>query len=53
MGWLIALAVLLLIGSIPLGVLVRYDAQGPLVRVIAGFLRFTVIPFPKRTKKKK
>lgn len=53
MGWLVALAVLLLIGSIPLGVLVRYDAQGLLVRVIAGFLRFTVIPFPKRTKKKK
>ncbi len=53
MGWLIALTVLLLIAAIPLGVLVRYDSQGPLVRVIAGFVRFTVIPVPKRAKKPK
>lgn len=53
MGWLIALAVLLLIAAIPLGVLARYDSQGPLVRVIVGFVRFTVIPLPKRTKKPK
>lgn len=53
MGWLIALTVLLLIAAIPLGVLVRYDSRGPLVRVIAGFVRFTVIPVPKRTKKPK
>lgn len=53
MGWLIALTVLLLIAAIPLGVLVRYDSRGPLVRVIAGFVRFTVIPVPERTKKPK
>lgn len=53
MGWLIALAVLLLIAAIPLGVLARYDSQGPLVRVIVGFVRFTVIPLPRRTKKPK
>lgn len=53
MGWLIALTVLLLIAAIPLGVLVRYDSRGPLVRVIVGFVRFTVIPLPKRTKKPK
>lgn len=53
MGWLIALAVLLLIAAIPLGVLARYDSQGPLVRVIVGFVRFTVIPLPKRAKKPK
>ena len=51
MGWLITLAVLLGFASIPLGVLVRYDSQGFLVRIIAGFIRFTLIPFPKRKKK--
>lgn len=51
MGWLITLAVLFLLASIPLGVLVRYDSQGFLVRVIVGFIRFTLIPFPKRKKK--
>lgn len=51
MGWLITLAVLFVLASIPLGVLVRYDSQGFLVRVIAGFIRFTLIPFPKRKKK--
>lgn len=53
MGWLIALAVLLLIAAIPLGVMARYDSQGPLVRIIVGFVRFTVIPIPRRTKKPK
>ena len=53
MGWLIALAVLLLVGSVPLGVLVRYDSRGPLVKVVAGFLRFTVIPVPRWLKKSK
>ena len=51
MGWLITLAVLLGFASIPLGVLVRYDFQGFLVRIIVGFVRFTLIPFPKRKKK--
>lgn len=51
MGWLITLAVLFLLASIPLGVLVRYDSQGFLVRIIVGFIRFTLIPFPKRKKK--
>lgn len=51
MGWLITLAVLFLLASIPLGVLVRYDSQGFLVRIIVGFVRFTLIPFPKRKKK--
>lgn len=51
MGWLITLAILLGLASIPLGVLVRYDSEGLLVRVIAGFIRFTLIPLPKRKKK--
>ena len=53
MGWLIALAVLLAIGCIPLGVFIRFDSGGLLVRIVAGLLRFTVVPFPKREKKTK
>lgn len=51
MGWLIALGILILLGSVPLGVFVRYDSGGPLVRIVAGVLRFTVIPLPKKKKK--
>lgn len=51
MGWLVALGILILLGSVPLGVFVRYDSGGPLVRIVAGVLRFTVIPLPKKKKK--
>lgn len=51
MGWLIALGILILLGGVPLGVFVRYDSGGPLVRIVAGVLRFTVIPLPKKKKK--
>lgn len=51
MGWLIALGVLGGIASIRLGVSVHYDSGGFLVRVIAGFFRFTLYPLPKRWKK--
>lgn len=51
MGWLIALAIVLLIVSIPVGGLVQYDSGGLLVRLIVGFFRFTLIPLPKRKKK--
>lgn len=50
MGWLIALAVLIAVGLIPLGGFVRYDSGGLLVKVVAGFLRFKVYPLPKRKK---
>lgn len=52
MGWLIALAVVIGIGWIPLGAQVRYDEDGLLVRVIALFLRFTVFPMPVKKKPK-
>lgn len=52
MGWLVALGVITLLAVIPLGVSVRYDNRGPLVRVIAGPVRFTVFPLPKKEKKK-
>ena len=51
MGWWIALGILVGILILPLGVSVFYDAAGVRVRVIAGFLRFTVFPMKKKEKK--
>ncbi len=51
MGWIIALGIFLLLAAVPLGASVRYDADGIRVRIIAGFLRFTVIPLPQKKKK--
>ena len=56
MGWLTALGVLILLAILPLGVSVRYNADGPLVRLILGPVRLTVVPAKKKsdgkTKKK-
>ena len=52
-GWLIALAILFLLAILPLGVLVKYNADGPLGRVIAGPLKITVFPMKKKEKKPK
>lgn len=52
MGWLITLGILFLLAILPLGVSVRYDAGGPLVRILAGPVRFTVVPAPKKKQKK-
>ncbi len=51
MGWWIALAVLVLLAAMPLGVSVKYDEDGPLVKVIAGFIRLKVFPAEKKKKK--
>lgn len=51
MGWLIALGVVILLAILPLGASVKYNAEGPLIRVIAGPVRFTVYPRPKKEKK--
>ena len=51
MGWLIALAVVLLIGFVPIGVSTRYDGDGPLVKLIAGPFRATVVPGKNKGKK--
>ena len=53
MGWWITLGVLILLGILPLGASVRYNASGPLVRVIIGPIKFTVFPLPKKEKKEK
>lgn len=52
MGWLISIGILFLLAILPLGVRIRYDAQGLLVKVIAGPVKLTVFPMPKKEKKK-
>lgn len=49
----ILLGILILLLIIPLGVSVKYNADGPLVRILAGPLKITVFPRPKKEKKKK
>lgn len=53
MGWWITLGILVLLAILPLGVSVKYDSGGPLIRVILGPVRFTVFPLPKKEKKEK
>ena len=53
MGWLITFGILFFLAVLPLGVSVRYNSEGPLVRVILGPIRFTVFPLPKKEKKEK
>ena len=53
MGWLIALAIIIALAMLPLGVSAKYEADGPLVRLIIGFLRMTVYPAPPKEKKQK
>ena len=50
-GWLIALCIVILLAILPLGVSVIYNEDGPLVRVIAGFVRIKVFPLKKKEKK--
>lgn len=52
-GWLIALGILILLAILPLGVSVIYNEDGPLVRIIAGFVRIKVFPLKKKEKKAK
>lgn len=53
MGWLIALGIVLLLAAIPLGVRVRYNSDGILVKIIAGPVKITVFPLPRKKKKEK
>ena len=53
MGWWITLGVLVLLAVLPLGASVRYNGDGPLVRVILGPIKFTVFPLKKKEKKEK
>lgn len=53
MGWFIALVIVLLLAILPLGASIQYDADGLLVKIIAGPIRFTVFPLKKKEKKHK
>ena len=53
MGWLIALAVLILLAILPLGASVLYDEDGPRVRIVAGPMKIQVFPLKKKPKKNK
>ena len=53
MGWLIFLAILVLLAVLPLGASVLYDADGPRVRIVAGPVKIQVFPMKKKPKKDK
>lgn len=52
MGWIITAGIVLLLAVLPLGVRIRYNSEGMLAKVIAGPLKITVFPLPKKEKKK-
>lgn len=51
MGWLIALAVLVVLAILPIGVSAIYDGDGALIRLIAGPFRFQIYPSKKKADK--
>ena len=53
MGWIITLGILVLLAILPLGASVKYDAEGPLVKLIAGPVKITLFPRAKKPKKDK
>ena len=53
MGWWITLGILILLAVLPLGVSVAYDADGAVVKVIAGPVKITLFPRPKKENKPK
>ena len=53
MGWLIFLAIAILLAILPLGASVLYDEDGPRVRVLAGPVKIQVFPMKKKPKKDK
>ena len=53
MGRWIPLGVLFLLAVLPMGVSVKYNAAGALVRLILGPIKITLFPRPKKEKKEK
>lgn len=53
MGWLITFGIAFLLAVLPLGVRIRYDAEGFLLKLILGPLKITLFPRPKKEKKEK
>lgn len=52
MGWLVTAGILVFLAVLPLGVHIRYNSEGVLAKVIAGPVKITVYPLPKKEKKK-
>ncbi len=44
MGWIITLAILVLLAILPLGAAIRYDADGFALKLIAGPVRIPILP---------
>lgn len=53
MGWIITFAILFLLAILPLGVRLRYNADGALVKLIIGPIKLQIVPGKKKTPKKK
>lgn len=53
MGWLIALGIVLLLAVLPLGVRLRYNSEGMVLKIIAGPVKITLLPRPTKKKKEK
>lgn len=53
MGWLIALAVILLIAVLPLGISVNYDVEGARARIRIGPVQIPLFPRERKKKPKK
>ena len=53
MGWLIALAILVALGCLPLGVRGIYQAEGPQVSLLIGPAKILLYPGKKKEKKQK
>ena len=51
MGLWITLGILTLLAILPLGARICYDEKGPLVKIVAGPVKFTVYPRKKKEKK--
>ena len=51
MGWLITLGIVIGLAILPLGVSLKYNSEGPLVRLILGPVKLTL--YPAKSKKEK
>ena len=51
MGWLIALAVIVALSFVPLGISAKFDADGAAVHLIAGVFHIQLVPARKKRKK--
>lgn len=52
MGWLIALAILFLLGCLPLGIKLLYDVPGFSAEILIGPVKIPVFPLKKKDKNK-